>query len=218
MHIVYQLNYQDNTYYIGVTNNLKRRLYEHRYSENTKDYIGVHIIKECENEEDAYILEKVLVPDHSLRSPLLRNKTRGGRHPYNMRTGIPHTDETKKKIAKSRRGKIPRYLPGQKEEIRLKCIGENNHFYGKHHTDETKRKLHLANSGRPGSMKGKNLPDAAIKKISYEISTPDGIFLSSVRAAHHFNISQQTVINRCNSNNFPDWEILSKGSKYQEGV
>jgi hypothetical protein len=63
-------------------------------------------------------------------------------------------------------------------------------------------------------MLGKNLSMSAIEKISYKINTPDGIFLSSSKAATHYSVSQQTIINRCKSENFPEWWIISVGCKY----
>jgi len=68
--------------------------------------------------------------------------------------------------------------------------------------------------GKPGTMLNKKLKPLQIEKMSYKIQTPEGIFISSRAAADFFNISQQTVINRCNNINFKDWTILEKGSRF----
>lgn len=70
--------------------------------------------------------------------------------------------------------------------------------------------------GKPGTMLGKKLTVDQKAKCSYKIQTPEGIFPSSVEAAKHFGCSQQTVINRCKSDNFKEWQILEKGIKYTE--
>jgi hypothetical protein len=69
---------------------------------------------------------------------------------------------------------------------------------------------------QPGTMTGKKLKDSQIKKISYKVLTPIGVFLSSTKAAVALKISQQTVINRCKSKKekFVDYKILEVGSKY----
>jgi len=216
MYTVYMLLFSDETYYIGVTNNIVRRFREHRRSRITSDWISFKILKEFDLEEEAYILEKNLVPDHVLRDKLCRNRTRGGRHPFNMRLGVTHTKETKLKISQSKKGvklnlsnetiknKSERIKgdknPAKRKDIRAKL------------SERTKSNSKRRN--QPGTMLGKKHSDSVIEKISYKINTPCGIFNSSYKAAKEFNISQQTVINRCKSEKFPEWWIISKGLKY----
>jgi len=45
MHLLYKLVFHDDTYYIGVTNNLKRRLYEHKNNPNTTNWSKVEILQ-----------------------------------------------------------------------------------------------------------------------------------------------------------------------------
>lgn len=69
-------------------------------------------------------------------------------------TGYHHTQETKEKISKNRKGKLtgednPMYGVIMSEESRRKMSeakkglynGKNHPFYGKHHTEETKQKI-----------------------------------------------------------------------------
>lgn len=77
-----------------------------------------------------------------------------------------------------------------------------------------KKKEYFKN--QPGTMTGKKLEASQIKKISYEVLTPIGVFISSTKAAAALGISQQTVINRCKSEKekFVGYKILEVGSKY----
>ncbi len=63
------------------------------------------------------------------------------------RQGITLTDKTKNRISKGRKGK---------------CIGEENHFYGKTHSEESKQKIKENHIG----MTGKTHSDKTKKKMS----------------------------------------------------
>jgi predicted GIY-YIG superfamily endonuclease len=219
MFILYKLYYDDYTYYIGVTNNLRRRLSEHSRSDNTKNFINVEVLMRSGDEDVLYELEEQLIPDHINRDYRCRNKTRGGRHPYNMRAGVKHTLETRQKISKTKKG-VPNNLTDRARIfLSEKMIGEKNPAK----RTDVREKLsihateHSNTRGKPGTMTGKKHTENALKKISYEIKTPRGVFKSSVAAADSYGISQQTVINRCKSSKYPDWVILNKGSKYSKG-
>ena len=216
MHLLYKLVFHDDTYYIGVTSNLKRRLYEHKNNPNTTNWSKVEILQDNLEENKAYSLEEILVPDHAYRDIKCRNRTKGGRHPFNMRQGVVHSEATKEKISLSKKGIKPNISAEEKALRSNRLKGE----YNPSKRIEVRAKLSkatLLNSKRrnkPGTMLGKNLSMSAIEKISYKINTPNGIFLSSSKAALHFSVSQQTIINRCKSENFPEWWIISVGCKY----
>lgn len=211
MYTIYKLYFDDMTYYIGVTNNLKRRLYEHK----NKKFTSYEILHETFSEQEAYNIEKFLVPDHKERDALCRNLTMGGRHPFNMRGGIKHTQETKEKISKTKAGKTLNISEENREKLRKRMI-ENNPAQ----RSDVRKKLSaqkLKNNPRknkPGTMLGKQLTDEQHSKISYKVNTPDGVFQSTVKASKYYNCSQQTIVNRCNSSKFTEWYIVEKGKKY----
>jgi len=215
-HLVYKLLFNDNSFYIGVTNNLKRRLYEHKKNKDTSEFTNYIIILDNLTQEEAYNLEKKLVPDHSDRSILCRNKTRGGRHPFNMRLGRPHTLETREKISKSKKGHPLNYTEESLKIKSLRMQGDNNPSKRPEVREKLSRssKENSARRGKPGTMLGKKQSNEVLEKISYKINTPFGIFVSSSEAGRILNISQQTVINRCNSKKkrYKEWFILSKGN------
>jgi hypothetical protein len=62
--------------------------------------------------------------------------------------GVSHTEETKRKISKALKGKIP-------------------HNKGIPHTEETKKKISKANTGKKSYWKGKNIPKSSIEKIKH---------------------------------------------------
>ena len=212
-HTVYKLIFDHGLYYIGVTNNLKRRLYEHK----GKGFLHVEILASGLTEEAAYELEKVLVPDHDQRDPLCINRTRGGRHPFNMRLGVKHTEETKKKISESKKAN-PTVFSDDHRRASSERMKTNNPMYRedikRRHFEKTVRGENHPHYGKPGTMLGRKLKADQLAKISFRVSTPFGEFPSTSRAAAALGVSQQTVTNRCRSNKFPEWVILEIGSKY----
>lgn len=88
--------------------------------------------------------------------------------------GIPHTEETKRKIserAKGRKGNVT--------------------MLGKKHTDEAKAKMSASRTGKPATNKGKtwkqkkpNTKLSEIAKTRYRINLPDGKWTWGYRTEH----------------------------------
>lgn len=218
-HIIYKLYFSNNFFYIGVTNNLQRRLHEHRWTKKNLQLINWEIIKDNLTEDEAYKQEKEIVTESLIKDPLCLNETRGGRHPYNKRKGRPHTEETKLKISqtikqKAQLGILWCQQPENREYL-SKC------FTGRKHTQTAKEKIRQSklgplnpSYGKPSALKNHKFTQKQLQKRSYKILTPFGTFNSSVEAGRQLNLSQQGVINRCRNIKFPNWQILAKGDKY----
>jgi len=76
--------------------------------------------------------------------------------------GIPHTEETKRKISQAKKGKKPTEEIRKKQSERMK--GENNPNYGKTTSEEIKRKISNATKGRIPWNKGISLLTENSKK------------------------------------------------------
>ena len=77
------------------------------------------------------------------------------------------------------------------EEQRIKSLKKTISTYN----IETKKKIYETRTG----------------KNSYQartIKTPDGIFYTAKDAAKYYNVTSQTILNRCNNKNFKEWKIL----------
>lgn len=220
---LYKLNYENEYFYIGVTNNINRRLSEHGKEKYGHIFLYYEILFESFLENEIYQKEKQVVNKDTVLNEKCLNKSAGGKHPHLFGLRTPHTEKTKLNISKNRKGKcVGRIVSDEEKQKRketlIKNYGVDNYFK----TEEMREKVSLRMKennpckGKPGTMLGKQLSKDAITKISYKIKTPDGIFESSVKAAKFYNICQQTVINRCKSNKFSEWEIISKGTKYKE--
>lgn len=117
------------------------------------------ILKECPNEEMNY-WEMYYVKEYNSKAPNGYNMTDGGDSIFEM------TDETKKKISESKKGK-PAWNKGKKdiysEETRRK-ISESR--IGKPLSEEHKKKVSESLKGRPSGMKGKSHTTETRRKMS----------------------------------------------------
>lgn len=216
MHVFYKLNFKDGYYYYGITNNMQRRLNEHKQDKKEYGFESHEILKEFENEVDAYRYEKSFITFDLIKDEYCLNQTTGGRYPNNRQSERPHSPETLEKIKKTRalnpyiqteeqRGKSRQLFltnnPAKRPEVRKilsdQKLGENNPQFGK-----------------IGTMSGVKHTEVALTKMSIIVDTPAGIFPSSTKAAEANNCCQQSVMDRCysESEKFKDWKIVSIGS------
>lgn len=160
--------------YIGQSNNIERRYNEHRYSlNNNKDYnkhlqsawnkygqnnFEFTILLECEENqlntyEEYYIFELM-----SYDNRVGYNKQYGG--------GVNKpTQETKKKMSKSKKGKSHPISEETKKKISKANTGREGCFKGKKHSEETKKKISEANKGKPKSEETKKKMSKAKKSM-----------------------------------------------------
>lgn len=151
------------------------------------------ILKECKDEE-LNRWEMYYIKELNTKAPYGYNLTDGG----NATKGYTHTEETKKKMSKAKKGKEP-WCKGKhlSEETRNKLSvskkGEKNHFYGKHLSEEHKKKLSEATKGIPNIKLSK--PVLQIDKDTNEVIAE---FPSVSEAARHFGIYDTGICGCCN--------------------
>jgi len=170
-------------YYIGKGSN--GRAYNiNRHIPRPKDKSRIIFLKQNLTEEEAFKHEKYMIAilgRKDLGTGILRNLTDGGEGA----SGFTHTEETKKKISKSHKGKFRSEEHRKKlsevnrgkiisEETRKRLSeahkGEKNHFYGEKHSEESKRKminkLKILMSGENNPFYGKTHSKESKKKMS----------------------------------------------------
>jgi hypothetical protein len=151
--------------YVGVSNNPKRRLSEHKLASkkqlNVNPYferiLNKHSVTQTivfqGTEEECYLQEEKLRPVKNLGW----NINKGGQKPPSMK-GVPRSDETKKKISKSLTGhthsKETREKISKKSKQRI-CSEEtrqkiSNSLIGKKRPEEVVNKISNSKKGKPG--------------------------------------------------------------------
>lgn len=96
---IYLLEFKDSTFYIGKTNNIKRRIKEHTLKYNTNfDYI---VLEEIDNKEWKF-WESYWIEQFQAWGFILKNKNKGGGGTLPL---IGRSEETKRKISRSLKGR-----------------------------------------------------------------------------------------------------------------
>lgn len=138
-----------------------------KYWHNIVNKVGytVEIIIEGISWEEAGIKEMEVIKQYGrkdLNEGNLVNMSDGGEGNTRgkSRNGLPHTEETKKKISDSNRGK--KQTEETKSRLRETSKGNKN-MLGKNHSQETKDKISKA-------FKGKKLSEEHIEKIKNAVS------------------------------------------------
>lgn len=135
MNVVYIKHFENGKKYVGITNNFKRRMAQHRNPELRLQHLPIYkamkkyshyteIVFESELYEDVLRMEIIVISNFRDLGINLYNLTSGG---CGM-LGHKHTEETKKKLREAN-------------------LGENNPMYGKPVSEETRIKLSIKLSG-----------------------------------------------------------------------
>jgi predicted GIY-YIG superfamily endonuclease len=147
--------------YVGITNNLKRRLIEHR---RHKDKIlhsrNTEVVLQGEKEYCKKV-EKILRPKKNIGLNIMS----GGGMPPDV-TGIKRSDETKLLMSLNNVG-----FKGRKHsEETKKKMRESHKGFGKTHTEETKRKLsEIAKRRKTNPMTGRKHSEKTRQLISEKL-------------------------------------------------
>jgi len=142
-----------NMQYIGMTNNMKRRLYGHKNSKKTThfsrsiqkygfDNFEFEIILQTLDYEHCKEYEIKLISIYNTYRPNGYNLTLGGEGTV----GYTHSKDTKLKLSKLALNRVP--SDQARENMRNAKLGTKNSFHGKSHTQETKDKISNTKRGR----------------------------------------------------------------------
>ena len=111
-------------------------------------------------------LEKSFIREHNaVDNDDYYNISQGG---YSQMAGHHWSEEDKKKMSESRKG-IPRGVMSEETKLKIsinrrgKCVGEDNHNYGKHPSEEVRQKMSDAHKGVKLSEKHKQSMSFAVK-------------------------------------------------------
>ena len=145
--------------YVGITRQkLNRRWRDGQgYKQNIRmtnaikkygwENITHEVIAEGLTEKEAADLEVRLIKEWDLMNQERGyNYAEGGTHPH-------HSDDTKKKIGETSKGR--KHSEEFKRWISERNAGSGNFMYGKHHTEETKRKISESKKGSVSPNRGK---------------------------------------------------------------
>lgn len=154
-HAVYQLSFPNGKKYIGVTNNLRRRLYHHKNKKNTivsnaiRKYgnPAVVILAICDLDY-ACFLEKRAIEVLDTMAPHGYNLKEGGFYGGRM------SKEARKNMSRAHKGR-----DYNKQRIQLRKA-QKNRIYGPH-SDETKAKISKSLRGRTPSVETRKKLSAA---------------------------------------------------------
>ena len=124
-----------------------------------RDAFTVEILHDGIIPEFLDILEIEAIAKHNTVRPAGYNLTTGG-------GAGTHSEETRRKISESKKGKKPSIETRRKlSEART---GEKNHLYGKKHSPETRRKISVAGKGRvPSEETRRKLSEAGKGRIPH---------------------------------------------------
>jgi len=177
-------NLLNNKFYVGSSVNIKRRFVTHRHLLNKNKHHCEHLQRSwIKYGKENFIFEIVEVVDNSDFLELFEQKWIDGSDKnllYNAckkagnKSGFKHSDETKRKISESNKGKII------KKETKLFLSKINK---GKKHTEETKKKMSESQKGIK-----KKFSNEAIKKMTKRLLP----FMSGRKAG--FKLSDETKL------------------------
>ena len=156
------VNRVNGKYYVGSSNNIKKRWSKHKNDLNknihNNKYLQRSWNKYGKDNFDFIILEKISPTNLLSKEQSYLNICKNDKNKYNIAysstapmLGKNHTQDAKKKMSICKKGKpgIPKSLESkikQSNSMKGKYLGCNHPLFGKHHTQETKEKIKIANS------------------------------------------------------------------------
>jgi group I intron endonuclease len=166
-------------YYIGRTNNFKRRWYRHKYELNKNKHDNQHLQnawnKYGKNNFDFCVVEYVENNFNKLKETeekylkiIYEDKKNWNNKYYNLSEfsgdQYQHSEETKKKLSESHLG--IKLSDQAKQRLSILNTGCGNPFYGKKHSIETKEKISKKIKGKNHPFYKKSRSDETKRKLS----------------------------------------------------
>lgn len=158
-------NLYNNKYYIGSSNKLSKRVWEHFYHLKNKTHYNNHlqysfdkyekyfigfVLEDVENLDELLVREQYWIDRLEAYNPEIGYNQA---HTVNGSTGYKHTKESKLKMSKAKQGKNHYNFGKHLSETIRERISKGN--TGKIRSEETKQKLRDANLGKTKSEESK---------------------------------------------------------------
>ena len=166
-------------YYIGRTNNFKRRWYRHKYELNKNKHDNQHLQnawnKYGKDTFDFCVVEyvennfiKLKETEEKYLKIIYEDKKNWNNKYYNLSEfsgdQYQHSEETKKKLSESHLG--IKLSDQAKQKLSILNKGYGNPFYGKKHSIETKEKISKKIKGKNHPFYGKSRSEETKRKLS----------------------------------------------------
>ena len=207
LYVLYDKNkLEEGVRYVGITStSIRKRLNIHiadarRFPDKhiprldwlrslTKDNIGYQIIKKDISKQEAGELEKTVIKVHRELGYTLLNSTDGGFGNGGNMKGKKHTNETKRKLSKCKKGENHPFFGKKFSEEHRKKLSQS--LKGKKHSEETLQKMSESKHGKRNPNFGKKHSEETLQKISEAIRLH---WIS--RKAQQLTNSDQSLINQ----------------------
>lgn len=205
MYIYVFLDENDCPYYVGQTNNLKERFWDHKHcmAKGKKNYrynkarkleskghpLELVVIDTAETREELSELEIYYIAKFRSLGIKLCNVTDGGDLPPS-RKGVKFSKEHRKNISKAKKGIKPSFSEEQRRKISVATSGKNHWSYNKKFSGDHKKKLSIARRRRvitdETRKKTSNTSTGRINIKQFNLISPEGKEFTTVSGLSYF--------------------------------
>jgi group I intron endonuclease len=167
------------------------------------------LLGQCNTEEEADLIEKEFIKLYdAAKDKNFYNITEGGTGGNTLKN-LSKEDLEKRKV-KIRKSLKTLYFENKQHFKKIKSDRMKQVRKNKNIEEQRIKKLKKTISGYSIETKNK-IYESRTGKNNYQaktIKTPDRIFYTAKDAAKYYNVSSQTILNKCNNKNFKEWKFL----------